>query len=499
MDAERDPFDELTALFTTEESALPQGSEHSSPAFGLVGEMEEGLDGGPVELPPMRITVAICGHLPVMAGLWVTQYADRVAEASGPTGLLRLEGGRCSLELFRTPSDAARMVHGCSMLDSIESVVRRVRRWIICVDERDAAESVRAGSDEVVVLTGADKPAVLAAYRLAKTAAGKARPDDELDLGLVVVGASEQRTAAVGGVLRTVAGEFMDRPLEVIDSIQRMDVVESARRMLFNEQHRVTPAEAVELLCELAGEFVEIDGAELEPPQPNPDPQPESPAQDVQLRYVRPVDDHDPFAAGNGRPAVRLSPAVPTVRMRPGSHFRDIRVLDIDLQSDADRVEEEVVNGFEEAVGRIEGETGGEKGGETRVETPVENVIDGLVGHFPEFTALEYRCPLASGVELAMDGQGRLHLLCRDEDLEQVGVASSWAAANETLIRMATSGLAPGGLSIVTDVVTDDADRIIKLHHTGVRLHLLSPIKGADGDQWVRAELNTEESSRIPG
>ena len=477
MDAERDPFDELTALFITED-------DNAAP-FGLVGEPDDGgIPGGtPVELPPMRLTVAICGHLPVMAGLWVTQYADRVAEASGPTGLLRLEGGRCSLELFRTPSDAARMVHGCSMLESIEAVAPRVRRWIICVDERDAAETVRAGADEVVVLTGADKPAVLAAYRLAKTAAGKARPDDELDLGLVVVGASQQRTAAVGGVLRTVAGEFMDRPLEVIDSIQRMDVVESARRMLFNEEARITPSEAVGLLGELASAFDDEVLPEVETPQAHRDPV----DSDVQLRYVDSSDGISPVTGAASRSKVRLSPAIPTVRMRPGSQFRDIKVLDIDLQSDADRVEQEVVNTLEQPL-----ECG-------RTEPELQDDALGLAGHFPEFTGLGYGCPLATGVELAMDKEGRLRLLCRDGDLAQARVASSWAVANETLIRMATSGFTPAALSIVIDVVTDDATRVADLHHTGVRLHLLSRLPGEAGERWFRAELNTEESARIPG
>ncbi|MCH2161639.1 MAG: hypothetical protein MK085_07160 [Phycisphaerales bacterium] len=491
MDAERDPFDELTALFTTEEPLPAPGPSkplQGSPAFELVGAVDANLEDGEsvqADLPAMRVTVAICGHLPVMAGLWVTQYADRVAEASGPTGLVRLEGGRCSLELFRTPSEAARMGHGCSMLDSIEAVAHRVRRWIICVDERDAAETVRAGSDEVVVLTGADKPAVLAAYRLAKAAASKAGPKDELDLGLVVVGASEQRTQAVGGVLRTVAGEFMGRPLEVIDSIQRMDVVESARRMLFNEQDRVTPAEAVELLEELSLECEQPDGLDGGFDAP--------PAGDVQLRYVQPTEpvedvdaSVDPRPRHGSRPTVRLSPALPSVRM--DSRFRDIKVLDIDLQADAGMVEEEVArrrqDSPEEPVVQ---------------ELPEADQSDGIARHFPELMSLPYRCPLARGIELAKDDQGRLRLLCRDEDLAQARVAASWATANEALIRIATEDLAGGDLPMVIDVVTDDATKVTDLHRTGVRLHLVSPVNGAGDDQWFRAELNTEETARVPG
>ena len=104
MDAERDPYDELTALFMTDagdDAAF--GKAEPGMDFELVGGGDPlDVDGNDAEAPlPMRVTVAMCGHLPVMAGLWVTQYADRVAEACGATALLRLEGGRCSLELFR--------------------------------------------------------------------------------------------------------------------------------------------------------------------------------------------------------------------------------------------------------------------------------------------------------------------------------------------------------------------------------------------------------------
>ena len=236
MDADPNAFDELTALFV---------SEHEPAPLELVGgeETEVAKDDS-----PMHLTVVICGHLPVMAGLWVSQYADRVGEEHGPTGLLRLEGGRCSLELFRTPRDAARINQGSSLLDSLESMAGNLRRWVVCVDESDAAEAVRAGVNEVVVLTGAGKPAVLAAYRIAKTVGARLQPDEDLRLGLVVVGADATRSDAVGEVLGVAAGEYMDRSLEVIDTIERMDVVESARRMLFAERERATPGESIALL-----------------------------------------------------------------------------------------------------------------------------------------------------------------------------------------------------------------------------------------------------------
>ena len=117
-----------------------------------------------------KLTIAICGHLPVMAGLWVTQYADRVAEEHGATGLVRLEGGRCSIEIFRSSRRVERP-EGVDLAAAAGLVAEGIRRWVVCVDDRDAAEAVRAGADEVVILTAAEQPAVIEAYRLAKGAA----------------------------------------------------------------------------------------------------------------------------------------------------------------------------------------------------------------------------------------------------------------------------------------------------------------------------------------
>ncbi|MDC0429035.1 hypothetical protein OAL71_00500, partial [Phycisphaerales bacterium] len=95
MDAARDPFDELTALFLSDDPS--PGTAPSDLKPHRSGQADDPVQ--PDSARP-RLTIAICGHLPVMAGLWVTQYADRIAEKSGPTGLVRLEGGRCSIEIF---------------------------------------------------------------------------------------------------------------------------------------------------------------------------------------------------------------------------------------------------------------------------------------------------------------------------------------------------------------------------------------------------------------
>ena len=596
MDPDRDAFDELTALFTTEPPPQPTTDIAQ---LGLVGGQNDLISADePVEeIRAMHVTVAICGHLPVMAGLWVTQYADRIGETHGPTGLLRLEGGRCSLELFRTPRESARVDQGSSLLNSIELIGQSVRRWIVCVDENDAAEAVRAGVQEVAVLTGADKPAVLSAYRIAKTAGARVHSRDDLEIGLVVVGASPERTKAVGEVLAVAAEEFIGRPLEVVDSIQRMDVVESARRMLFAERERGTPSEAIEMLRSLAPdlepevsqdeEFFEgtngvsgedasqsrppfEEGRELEvEPQEElelremteevdtkADPELDSefdiemdlesaleqekenvsePEMDleVSLKFVESDTDTDtdtdppeatepretaelseqryspPGFPRSLRQGVRLAPVVPSssfgkTQTPPGerestrvaAHTTGSPATEMPSSDNDIDINIEIEAGVD-AGSMVSSDISDSTSGAT-VSQLRRRGEEGLCAHFPEYQRLEFQCPLAKTVELAVDGKGRLRLLCRDNELADARMALSWARANEKLIRAAVGALGAKSLEVMIDLVTDTAERVADLHRTGVRLYLLTPLDIQGEDRWFRVDLNTEETARVP-
>ena len=61
-----DPFDELAALFLTEPDVVAPGNEGSTAQRTVV-------------------ELAIVGHLPVRAGVWLTPYADAIACEQGPT------------------------------------------------------------------------------------------------------------------------------------------------------------------------------------------------------------------------------------------------------------------------------------------------------------------------------------------------------------------------------------------------------------------------------
>ena len=57
-----DTFDELSAIFLTEDEDAP----------------------APEPMSPAQLELILVGHLPVRAGLWLTPYADASARQRGP-------------------------------------------------------------------------------------------------------------------------------------------------------------------------------------------------------------------------------------------------------------------------------------------------------------------------------------------------------------------------------------------------------------------------------
>ena len=489
MDAARDPFEELTDLFLSDDPAVDVPADDVSP----------GSTPAAVSSPTEpKLTIAICGHLPVMAGLWVTQYADRVAEEHGATGLVRLEGGRCSIEIFRSSRRVERP-EGVDLAAAAGLVAEGIRRWVVCVDDRDAAEAVRAGADEVVILTAAEQPAVIEAYRLAKGAAARVAAEHPLDLGLVVVGADEDRASGAAGVLSVAASRHLDRPLPVVATVRRLDVVEGSQRIMFEESVRRTAREVVTSIrasldvadvesletvpastasgtastpsgagLRLAG--FEEPGSQVEPPRiARP-----SPVRRTEVGMQPLFPSESPTRAGV-RP-VRLSPAPTGEAGAPA--FRSTEApAESESASEVEASPERV------AGGRSEQSQTAPVVDAAATESDWSKWIDGI-------SVARFRCPIAPAVEFGLDDDGRLHLLCGHEAIESMRLAEAWLRTNHDLVALAT-GFTGG---VVLHVFTRDAPAVADLHRTGIRLHLLLD----EGEAARCLPLNSASNASMP-
>lgn len=83
---------------------------------------------------------------------------------------------------------------------------------------------------------------------------------------------------------------------------------------------------------------------------------------------------------------------------------------------------------------------------QTKNRKDANRVGDGLCALIPGLKAIEARCPKASGVELGVDEDGRLHLVVCDDDtvdaMNRLLAAQSWARNNFGLLVRAESSLA---------------------------------------------------------
>gem|GEM_PF-5236181 len=195
---------------------------------GLFGANGDAPIGGSAVAPRAPRTLLVPGNLPVMGGLWIPQYADRVAVGDGPVGLLRLEQGLIRVQVLRGASYLADLDEDIPLVDFLRVVARDVSVWMIAASPAHA-KSIHRDFSRVTTLTGADAPAVIACYEILRDQVQElqARPALEVrpSIGVVVVGADEATSeTAMRGLRKTAAAYLgfevcLESPMPRIGSI----------------------------------------------------------------------------------------------------------------------------------------------------------------------------------------------------------------------------------------------------------------------------------------
>jgi hypothetical protein len=114
-----------------------------------------------------------------------------------------------------------------------------------------------------------------------------------------------------------------------------------------------------------------------------------------------------------------------------------------------------------------------------------------LATHVPGLQPLPVRCPGSEDVELAVDAEGRVHLLGGESALRRLPVVRRWAFEHRELIAMACPRhrielREPPALHLFTGTPVSLAD----LHASDVQLHVLAPVRVGGAVGWYSAELN---------
>ncbi|MBL9148349.1 MAG: hypothetical protein JNM94_06610 [Phycisphaerae bacterium] len=438
-----DPYGELVSLFLTdgdvdvsEGAMLAVAAPSGSPATTSSG-VATSARRAPADV---LIEVAIVGHLPVMGGLWLTQYADHLGRQHGPVALVRFDRSQISFELLRAPGQRGVLDMIESFDEALEYLGSVARRWVVCPQGEAALDGPFPG-DALTLLTGGDDAATVAAYRIVKSLAerwhhaGWPMPP----VGLVVLGANDTRVAEVAEKLDRTTKAFLDVDLAVAAHFQRMDAIESAGRRTF-----AASATSIDDLCR------RIHAVARRPRHRTVDS-----ATDGPRSPSRGVPRLTPKGLRTGADAVTRVP--PPALRGPAT------------EPAPDAVAETVMPTAASAPAPVHATPTAP----TAVTAPsTSDMKQSLVSALAGLQALPIRCPIAPSVELAIDASGAMAIVAPVSAIGTLRAVEAWAIAHADLLRRACPQIITID-RVQAHLVTSDAPSVVPLHGTGVRLHLV--------------------------
>ncbi|UCD75962.1 MAG: hypothetical protein JSV91_03385 [Phycisphaerales bacterium] len=515
-----DPFDELAAMFLTEPDAADQ----------VRGRGQQ----------TVTIELLAVGHLPVRGGLWLTPYADAVAREVGPTVLLRMDGEETSLQLLRGESDVLSPLVKKQPQPTLPETVRNlgpaVSTWVLRPPTDCGPEDmVRAEADRITILSSADEAAVVAAYQLVKNLADAAeRIQHPLpEIALAVLGADSASAASVLDRLRRTTLQCLGVDVALVMCLTRMDAgIRSAGYMRFAGRPAPILADVVQWIDRRPigdeGEEEEVSAAQAasdeqaeaiendemiapqrergirpqrmmprvpglpahgipgaakpaEPPEPPQAPEfPREPPQDPHTEAPSPVEEAleeldriEKLLAGRAK---QVEPEIP--QAEPASGEPEAPIPDTKPAGRIKLIPTPHV--------AVEPKTPAQPGEPDKDGLPVA-----LAEYVAGLTALPVRCPGHERIEIALDRQGVMHLLGREDALREMRFVETWAHAHRELITMACRehNIDPAGRTIC-HVFTDSPASVADLHGTDLRLHVLAPVDVEGKRGWYAAALN---------
>lgn len=118
-------------------------------------------------------------------------------------------------------------------------------------------------------------------------------------------------------------------------------------------------------------------------------------------------------------------------------------------------------------------------------ETVVEEKVDApdttqrsFTSYVDGLLAIAPRCPEHEHVELAVDSNGRLHVLANAEHFRDAAIVSGWTSRHGEILSLACGGLQiDQTMQPIQHLFTNNAVSVADLHGSGVMLHLLTEVE----------------------
>ncbi|MEO1235545.1 MAG: hypothetical protein AAFX76_02025 [Planctomycetota bacterium] len=444
------------------------GPASATPNLRFTGDDSPGLTPDPLDGPPTAYAEAVVlGNLPGMAGPWLTQYAQLLAQQDGAVAVLHVDSEGIDLELVeptntpqpdQTPDEAAAPFRGRGpsqrippggfrgrdLVDVLNQLCRArvapVRTVLVHLDPTPESLPQLLDLRDWTLLSGADDAAIVAGYRLLKTLLESDDRVARTRVGLMVVGSDHDAGHHAAQKLRSAVANFLHTPLELIGF-----------------QPQMIPAR-----CRTLGRFAP--------------PQADWPRLTTWLQALTPP---KPRAAEPAPP--ERDDQAPDRVEAPALPPLDAPV-EVEAGSSTPQQKPKV------AAGATSGAISGGGGPDLFA------LIDSdprAAASIPGGLALEARCPAQPHTQLALDAAGRLHLLHRHDSADgdpptpkeaivELVAVRDWARQHRALLQLTerTRHFDPDADPIL-HLFTDRADQSVHLvARLGrlLRLHLLRPV-----------------------
>lgn len=470
--------------------ALVQPPE-AGPSLRLAGgiadddhdEDEAGYD-GPNGMNQPTIAVAeavVMGNLPGMAGPWLTQYGQLLAQQDGAVAILHVDTDTIDLEVIeptqhdtkgggdafsgpslRVPPGGFAGRDLIAVLDQLcHARGMPVRTVLLHLDPTPEALPRLLDLDYWTLLSGADDAAIVAGYRLLKRLLESDDRVARAHVGLMVVGSDKDAGQHAAAKLRSAVANFLHTPIELIGYQQKM-----------------IPAR-----CRTLGTFAGLDAlwprltewlSKLEAPQ------------------IDPAVAADPVVSSLETSAPRV--AEPAAKQPAAATRSALPPLDEPVRVEAQTQTEPEPQAPPETSSTWELTA--------EPDEPEEVNLFGLIdsdaraaASIPGGLALEARCPSQPHTQLALDSMGRLHLLHRHDSAEgdpptpkeaivELVAVRDWARQHRQLLQLTERGrrFDPDS-DPVLHLFTDRADLSVNLvSRLGdlLKLHLLRDVAVGD-------------------
>lgn len=460
-----DPYDELAALFMTEERDV------ETPARPASAERAES-------------ELVVVGHLPVLARLWITPYGDAIARDEGPTALVRLDGDEPMIQVLRCEAGeaaAARSAASRNLHEAILSLGRSVNRWLVRPSAQSTADEIATSAvDRVTILSAADQMAVVNAYGAVKDvvasvrAAGGRMPE----IGLAIVGAEGEAAASVADRIAEVAAANLGVKVPLVLTLPRMDAaIRSTYLRSFPGQARPRLGDVIDWIAEAR------TCGDAAPSTPA------APAIGVPSRAPIAVP-RVPAAEGAApprlsSPSAPVAPAIPTARGTPPPGAEPAEAARTVTPVYAPPPLPAPGRAFA-APAQVEAkdDAGVREPHDNGRPRPLAAIVGGL-------RPLRPRCPGHEHVELAVDDRGGLHLVGREHTLRDMPVVEEWVRAHREILAMACpQEKIELAASVTCHLVADEPRRVADLHGSRFHLHVLAPVDVNGSRAWYSAPLN---------